>query len=280
MNAPLQNVVPFQSTIQNYSLAPRNFEEAERLANIIANSGICPKALAGRPSDVLVILQMGHELNLQPMQALRTLGCINGLPFAYGDGFLALIKRHKDFVDIKEWMEGTIESGNAVAYCTITRKNQEPQTRSFSTKDASRAGLWKKPGVWTQYPQRMLQHRARTYAGKDVFPDAVFGLMTEDEARNVPMHEIQKAPTQNMGNAGLKETLKSKVEEVPQTDIIEGDYQPVNEDLITELHTLILEKEVKQSSIDKWKKKFGVELLEEIPVEAIQKIINHIKEKM
>lgn len=267
----------------SYSLAPRNFEEAERLANIIANSGICPTSLRGRPSDVLVILQMGHELRLQPMQALRTLGCINGLPFAYGDGFLALIKRHSDFMDIKEWMEGTIESGDAVAYCTMTRRGQEPQTRQFSVKDATRAGLWKKSGVWSQYPQRMLQHRARTYCGKDVFPDAVFGLMTEDEVKSMPVQNDVPV-SQSKGLQGLKETLKAKVEEPIEAEVIEGNYEAVrseeDEAVITELLALILEKEISETSQDKWKKKFNVNAIQDIPIEGMKKIINHIKEKM
>lgn len=272
-----------QANQPSYSMAPRNFEEAERLANIIANSGVCPTSLRGRPSDVLVILQMGHELRLQPMQALRTLGCINGLPFAYGDGFLALIKRHPEFVDIDERIEGDITSGDATAYCTMTRKGQEPQTRQFSIKDAIRAGLWKKAGVWSQYPQRMLQHRARTYCGKDVFPDAVFGLMSEDEARSIPVQQDIPTP-QNKGMQGLKETLKAKVEEPVEAEVIEGSYESVrteeDEAVITELQALILEKEIKEASIDKWKKKFNVNDLADIPIDGIKKIINHIKEKM
>lgn len=265
---------------QSYSLAPRSFEEAERLANIIANSGICPSSLKGRPSDVLVILQMGHELRLQPMQALRTLGCINGLPFAYGDGFLALIKRHSDFLDIKEWMEGDIASGDATAYCTMTRRGQEPQTRSFSIKDAIRAGLWKKAGTWTQYPQRMLQHRARTYCGKDVFPDAVFGLMTEDEVRGMPV-AIEAPIPQSKGLQGLKETLSAKIEpEISEANFEVMTRSEEDEALINELLSLIIEKNIPDKSQEKWKKKFNVDVIEDIPIEGIKKIINHIKEKM
>lgn len=267
---------------QSYSLTPRSFEEAERLANIIANSGICPSSLRGRPSDVLVILQMGHELKLQPMQALRTLGCINGMPFAYGDGFLALIKRHPEFMDIKEWIEGDVSNGEATAYCTMTRNGQEPQTRQFSVKDAVRAGLWKKSGTWSQYPQRMLQHRARTYCGKDVFPDAIFGLMTEDEVRHMPT-QAEVTVVQNKGLQGLKETLKAKEEEADKSQVIEGIVDPrssEDETTITELVELIVAKNVPRETIDKWTKKFNVSVVENIPIGSIKKIINHIKEKM
>lgn len=292
-----------------YSLAPRNFEEAERLANIIANSGICPSSLRGRPSDVLVILQMGHELRLQPMQALRTLGCINGLPFAYGDGFLALIKRHPEFVDIDEGIEGDINSGDATAYCTMTRKGQAPQTRYFSIKDAMRAGLWKKAGVWSQYPQRMLQHRARTYCGKDVFPDAVFGLMTEDEVKGMPtVHEVQKPVSQGLN--GLRETLQTKPKEEM---VIEAELIQAPEDILSDIPTeeesaeqiaeivtyddqdknipaepltgldelkrLISHHQIKGTSIKSYLTRCGVKRIDELNDEQISKWSNHLKLK-
>lgn len=272
------------TSTQSYSLAPKSFEEAERLANIIANSGICPDALRGRPRDVLVILQMGHELKLQPMQALRTLGCINGVPFAYGDGFLALIKRHPLFVDIKEWIEGDIGTNNAIAYCTMTRRNQEPQTRSFSIQDAIRAGLWKNPkkSVWMQYPQRMLQHRARTYCGKDVFPDAVFGLMTEDEARNIPtVHEVPKPV--NKGLNGLRETLQTKYqdESIIDVEIVESSEEISNEPVskLDELKNLISQHKIRPSSIKAYLTRCKVENVDELSEEQIDKWSDHLKLK-
>lgn len=268
---------------QGYSLVPRSFEEAERLAGIISNSSICPQSLKGRPSDVLIILQMGHELKLQPMQAMRSLGCINGMPFAYGDGLLALVKRHAEFEDINEWIEGEISSGKATAYCTITRKGKVPQTRQFSIEDAVRACLWKKPGPWTMYPQRMLQHRARGYCAKDVFPDALFGLMSEDEVRNIPVASETVIP-QGKGLQGLKETLTASVETQKNADIVDGDYEVISkpiedETLINELLSLIVEKNIPQKSLNKWSKQFNVGSVQEIPIEGIKKIINHIKEK-
>ena len=48
-----------------------------------------------------MIVQTGAELGLHAVQSLKTFGIINGMPFAYGDGFLSLIKKHKDFEDMK-----------------------------------------------------------------------------------------------------------------------------------------------------------------------------------
>src|SRR5689334_4597387 len=89
--------------VKEFSFTPTTLEEARSYATIFANSGLCPESYRGKPNDILIVWQMGQELGLGKMQALRTLGCVNGMPFAYGDGQLALVKRHRDFEDMKEW---------------------------------------------------------------------------------------------------------------------------------------------------------------------------------
>jgi hypothetical protein len=206
-----------------FNLAPKSFEELERLGSMVANSSICPDSLRGRAGDVVIIIQTGYEVGLQPMQALRTIGCINGKPIIYGDGLLALVKKHKDFQDMKEWIE-TGEKGFSTAYCTMWRKGQTEQTRSFSYHDAVRAGLSTKPGPWMEYPLRMLQHRARTFCARDLFPDALFGLLAEDEARDItPIKKMHVTKTK--GIQGLKESLGLAEEAIFTTEENQNGFQ-------------------------------------------------------
>src|SRR5882672_1394019 len=129
---------------QGFNFVPQTLKEAQEYATIFASSGLCPEGYRGRPNDILIVWQMGKELGLDKMQSLRTLGCINGMPFVYGDGLLALIKRHRDFEDMREWMTGSIEEKDLTAHCTMKRRGQEPVTQSFSMEDAKFAGLWDK----------------------------------------------------------------------------------------------------------------------------------------
>ena len=59
-----------------------------------------------------------------------------------------------------------------------------PTTRTFSQEDAKRANLWGKAGPWTAYPKRMLQMRARSFALRDSFPDALKGVGISEEVRD------------------------------------------------------------------------------------------------
>lgn len=58
-------------------------------------------------------------------------------------------------------------------------------TRSFSMGQAKRAGLLGK-GPWRQYTERMLQMRARGFAARDSFPDALSGMVIKEEAEDYP----------------------------------------------------------------------------------------------
>lgn len=261
-------------TTQRFSFTPTTLKEAQEYATIIATSGICPESFRGRPNDVLIVLQLGSELGLKPMQALRSLGSINGMPFAYGDGLLALVKRHPQFDDMKEWFEGNMKDGSLTAYCTMIRKGKEPVTQSFSIEDAKHAGLWGKKGPWTAYPKRMLQHRARGFAARDGFPDALYGLMSEEEANGVAETKRPTiAPAKNKGMAGLEESLGLNEE------VIEGEIVEQDETGVEELTTLIAALNVPEKSIKKWCTQFNVESIEQIPLEGKQKIMDYLKSK-
>ena len=46
------------------------------------------------------------------------------------------------------------------------------------------------PGPWQQYPDRMLQARARSFALRDTFPDVLLGLsMSAEELGDIPVEE-------------------------------------------------------------------------------------------
>ena len=59
----------------------------------------------------------------------------------------------------------------------------------FSVGMAKKANLWGKHGPWTQYPDRMLQNRARSFALRDAFADVLRGVISTEEARDIPNDE-------------------------------------------------------------------------------------------
>lgn len=164
-----------------FTLVPRTLDEACRLAKIMANSNLVPTEFRGKDADILVAVQMGLEVGLPPMQAMQSICVINGKPSLWGDGMLAVVMNHRDY----EWHNEKRDPSGQWAECTIKRRNSEPHTVRFTMEQAGRAGLTKKQGPWLQYPERMLQMRARAWAFRDKFADALKGLQCAEEAGDI-----------------------------------------------------------------------------------------------
>jgi hypothetical protein len=173
-----------KTTTAGFSLAPANMTEAMRFAEMLAGSTMVPRDYQGKPANVLIAVQWGYEVGLGPLQAIQNIAVINGRPSLWGDAALALVRGHPACARVTEGVEGDGEARHG--YCEIERRGEPPQRRTFSVSDAKKAGLWGKSGPWTQYPDRMLQLRARGFAIRDVFPDALRGVITAEEAQDMP----------------------------------------------------------------------------------------------
>ena len=169
------------SNVQAFSFAPTNLQEAMHYAKLISSSTFIPTQFRDKPADILVAVQWGAELGLPPLQALQNIAVINGRPTLWGDAALAVAQQHPAY----EWISEKIEEddkGNMTAVCILKRQGHDAHRSEFSLEMAKRAGLLGRQGPWTQYPKRMLQMRARGFALRDVFADALRGLITREEA--------------------------------------------------------------------------------------------------
>jgi hypothetical protein len=201
-------------TVRNGFL-PTTFSEAKTFAGELAASNLVPKAYAGKPLDILVAIQWGNEIGLAPMQALQNISVINGKPSVYGDAAMALVQAHPACEGVEEFFEGE-GTPNPIAVCIAHRRGRKPVTAKFSVEDAKRAGLWNKQGPWTSYPKRMLQMRARGFALRDAFPDALKGLITTEEADDYPAEAKQEAKDI---------TPKNPLDAIALPEVIEPSYQ-------------------------------------------------------
>lgn len=159
----------------SFSLAPRNMTEAMDFADKLAKSNFVPKDFQNNPGNILVAVQWGMELGLQPMQAMQNIAVINGRPSLWGDAVIALVRGSSLCEYIYESDDGE------TATCRVKRRGEEEQVRTFSMADAKAAGLANKQGPWSQYPKRMRQMRARAFALRDVFPDVLKGMPVAEE---------------------------------------------------------------------------------------------------
>jgi hypothetical protein len=170
-----------------------SLDEMWRFAQYVSKSGLAPKGV-NTPEAVVVCIQHGFEVGLRPMQALRGIMVVNNRPSLWGDAMLAVCRSSPAWDEsvFEETVEGTGDKMEAA--CTVGRKGGRPIRRTFSVSDAKIAKLWSKSGPWQEYPKRMLSMRARAFACRDGFPDALCGMACYEEAVDFVDVELASTP--------------------------------------------------------------------------------------
>lgn len=217
--------------VSGNGLQLRTLDDIWRFAIAVSKSGLAPKGIA-TPEAVTVAIQMGLEVGLTPMAALQNIAVINGRPSLWGDAQLAVVRGTGELEEFSEWYEnsGTKLPRNPTTYgdgvCAVVRvkrKGFDAVETSFSVADAKQAKLWQKAGPWSEYPARMLKFRARSFALRDLFGDALRGMKTVEELTDEP--EIRTAAGRDVSQAAVGQIAASNP--LARTTTAEPDPEPV-----------------------------------------------------
>lgn len=210
------------SRLEDSLLSPSLYEHYQKVAVMLSKSGVIPNIYKGNPEDIFVAMAMGYQLGFPIEQSLQDIAVVNGRPCLWGDGLLSLALNHPDCESIDE--EPIIDSkGNVVGYrCIVTRKGHAPHMKQFTLQDAQMAGLLSKGSAWKSYPQRMLQMRARSFAIRDKFADALRGLRIaeiENEDSKIIDVEVEETVVGKTQVDKLKAVLKGATNDQIEDDI-------------------------------------------------------------
>lgn len=162
------------------ALVPRDTNEAFQLATRAITSGLF--AQLRKPEEALVILMMGAELGLGPMQALRSIYVVSGKTVLSADLLVALVRRSGECAS---WR--VVESTDQRCEIRTTRKGEtQEETCVWTMERAIKAGVTSKP-TWKNFPAQMLKARAAAELARQVYPDVgIAGLYTRDEIEDQP----------------------------------------------------------------------------------------------
>jgi len=162
-------------------------------------AGMVPRGLEGRNQSetearVAVAIEYGMALGFTSLQSMAQVCIVNNRPSLWGDALLSLCLKHPAWAGQK--VEWTGSGENRVCTYTCFRMCQGQAmayTISFGAADAKRAGLLGKPGPWQQYPDRMMLARARAFALRDSFPDALQGAVGVEELEGAASSQADSA---------------------------------------------------------------------------------------
>ncbi len=129
-----------------------------------------PKHYLGKPGNVLVALELGRCLGIEPVVAMMEIYMVNNRPSMSARMMNALVRKAGHSI--------TITSTSDSATCSITRRDSPTNATvvTFTKEDAQKAGLLTKDGPWKLYPQRMLESRAVAACVRLAAPDIILGM--------------------------------------------------------------------------------------------------------
>ena len=206
-----QEITPARQSSAVMSIVPRTFDEAMKIAVALAKSTMVPTAYRNKPEDVFAAMEMGSRLGMSAMQSVQNIASINGKPCVYGDGFLGVILAFPDFAGIDE---DNADKALAQGFgrCKMRRRNRDGTIseveQRITVEAAKKAGWWTKQGPWSATPGRMLQWRARGWAGRDLFADRLAGIISAEEAMDCVIETTATVSDDMMPRAKATDGLK------------------------------------------------------------------------
>lgn len=264
--------------VQNNITSLSQWSELTTRADYLAKSELIPSALRGKPSSVAVILQIGCELGISPMQALNGVSVIQGRPGVDPQLAIALIRQRVPGAVIKV---ETIENPLTVKV-TMARSREfmdEGYTASWDMKKAKDMQLDKKDNYIKQ-PATMLRWRAAMEAARFVFPDVIKGMYSDDELDGLPPQEGADDKVSRLQEK-LAAAKEVKVEVKPEPVEIVGEDTKVK--VIVKPKEPVIEPKESFDPISDYEIKVTCPLkgqrLSKIPVEVLENFSRAVQDK-
>lgn len=177
---------------------PTTLNDQMTLARAVANSGILPKHLRGKPENVLAIMYGARALDLPLWQAMQEMHDVDGKIGISANLMRALWLRAGHSFRV-------IERSNTSATVEAIRIGEDPYQVTFTLDDAKTAGLAGK-GNWSKYPKAMLVARATSMCLREIGADILLGFgYTPDELSDGRWDEAELADTKAVVQAAATE---------------------------------------------------------------------------
>lgn len=165
-----------------------NFEDAQRMAKMLATSDLVPKNYQGNIANTMIALEMANRINVSPFQVMQNLDIIQGKPSWRSTFIIAALNSCGRFKPLKFEFVGTDSQSDSYgcrAYTDDLDGNRI--TGPLVTWLMVKAEGWlSKPGSkWKTMPELMFQYRAASFFGRLYAPDILNGMQSVEELKDV-----------------------------------------------------------------------------------------------
>lgn len=164
-----------------------NFEDAQRIAKMLATSDLVPKNYQGNIPNTMIALEMANRINVSPFQVMQNLDIIQGRPSWRSTFIIAALNSCGRFKPLKFEFVGADSKSDDYGCRAYTddldgNRINGPLVTWLMVKSE---GWLSKPGSkWKTMPELMFQYRAASFFGRLYAPDILNGMQSVEEIRD------------------------------------------------------------------------------------------------
>jgi hypothetical protein len=220
---------------------PTTIEEAWRFASALARSTIVPRnTYYGQPDNCLISLDLASRLQVPWLTVMQHVYIVHGRPAMTSTLTTALVNRSGVFADPLEYeVEGydPYADDYRVRAYAIRSSNNKKLYGPWITWKLVRAEGWDKPkgekkipSKWTTLPDQMFHYRAASWFQRRYCPEVTLGMLTVEEADEIPVEPIHvesKEVSAEAGVDGLKSRLRARQEVTQEPKQTQTEPEPV-----------------------------------------------------
>lgn len=206
---------PISKALARSDASDRDLTASVDYARKLSASDLLPKAYQGKPQNVLLAVEYGRSLGLDPMTAINMTHVVQGKPTASAQLVGALVRRAGHTLRVR---------GDATtATCKIIRKDDPEFTFEVTwTMDRAKTAGVLSNSVWKSYPQAMLKARAITECARDACPEVLAGISyTAEEVGGAPEIVEQQTTTPELAVTDEGEALPIEFPEAVDAEVVE-----------------------------------------------------------
>ena len=211
-------------SLTQVGMATKQFELNQRMAQMYTTSTIVPATYQHNIGNCVIALDMANRMNANPLMVMQNIYIVHGNPAFSSKFLIATINASGRFSPLRYEFKGKEDTDNyscrCVAYESCDIEHKEPLHGDWvSIAMAKKEGWYSHNGSkWPSMSSQMLRYRAAAFWQRVYCPEISMGLMTAEEAQDIPYtdYEEVKAP-------------KNKLAQLAEKAVFAKDEQPKEE---------------------------------------------------
>lgn len=187
--------------VQNTSMfsTKDSFEHAQRVAKVFADSDLVPQTYQKKVGNVIIAMEIANRIGASPLMVMQNLYIVHGKPAWSSQFLIATLNACGRYTSIR-YEEDDQDGGRCRAHAKDRQTNEVCYGPWVSMKMAEAEGWVAKNGSkWKTMPELMRRYRAATFFTRQFAPEVSMGILTTEEAYDIPATEIkqEQAPQQS-----------------------------------------------------------------------------------